>query len=126
MMGVSECLGDCPKCFDFSKPQPFGEEFLSAGVFIKEIKLDVVGTPVFQHAHEYAHISYVARGAVRVWIDGQDSRVFIAPRPIFIQARLKHEFRSLLPDTLVLCIHSVGAEAGPKIHSEYKPVVGLA
>jgi quercetin dioxygenase-like cupin family protein len=113
------CGGDCPRCFDLTKPQPHGAEIRAGGLFIKEMRIDKAGTPVFQHAHVFDHVSYLATGSVRVWIEGKLDRDYVAPAAIFIAARVKHEFKSLVDDTLVLCIHNIGAAERVAIHEEH-------
>jgi quercetin dioxygenase-like cupin family protein len=102
-----------------SKPQPHGSETRAGGIFVKEMILEKAGTPVLQHAHQTDHISYLAKGSVRVWVEGRLDRDYLAPAPIFIEARTKHEFLSLEDDTLVLCIHNIGASETVPIFEEH-------
>lgn len=114
------CEGDCPKCLaDAAHPQPPNDrEFITPdGVFIKEMFLAKAGTVVPQHAHTYAHTSFLVAGSVRVWADGE-YRDWVAPKPIVIAARVKHKFVSLTDGVLVLCIHNLNGAAAVSIASE--------
>lgn len=113
------CDGDCPKCLDPSRPAPSGVEIRAGDIFIKEMAIAVAGTPVLQHAHAYDHVSYVARGRVRLWKDGRLSGDYSAPVGLFIPAGVLHEFLSLVDDTLVLCVHSLHGEREVRIAREH-------
>lgn len=79
----------------------------SDGVFIKPMVLKFAGIMVAQHSHKYAHTSYIATGAIRVWKNGEWIGDFRAPYGIEIPAEIMHEFLSLEDNTQVLCIHNV-------------------
>lgn len=100
--------------------QPVGRLRLYGGVFVKEMYIPDADTLVPTHAHQYDHISYLAAGAVTVCRDGEMIGTFTAPTAIEIPARSKHAFISLVPGTLILCIHSQheGEEAIP-VHDEH-------
>ncbi len=101
--------------------QPPVVEFVEAdGIFIKQMYLHEVGTLVPQHSHKYEHVSMLACGAVRVWVDGDLVGDFEAPRPIIIQANRKHLFQSLLPDTIIYCIHNIERTGAVEIAEEHQ------
>lgn len=77
------------------------------GIFVKQMYLAHAGTLIPQHSHDYDHISMLAVGSLRVWCDNDLMGDFTAPRPITIKAGRKHTFLSLVPETLVYCIHNV-------------------
>lgn len=102
--------------------QPVSEEFACVDdIFVKTMPINQAGLYVPQHAHEYHHISFVARGSVLAWKDGVCMGVFAAPKAIFIEAGAKHTFQSLEPDTLILCIHNTHGE-GISIIEEHQLV----
>ena len=90
------------------------------GIFIKQMYIAEMGTMVPQHAHAYDHTTLLARGSVRVWLEGIRQGDFRAPQPLFIRAKLKHTFQSLEPDTLLYCIHNVARTGVVKIHAEHQ------
>ena len=90
------------------------------GVFIKQMLLKDAGMLVPQHSHAYDHTSMLAVGSVRVWVEGKYEGDFTAPTPLFIKAKHKHTFQSLVPNTLIYCIHNVGRTGRVQIHAEHQ------
>jgi len=92
---------------DPTHPQPDETDIkLSAGIFIKQMRCSKAGTLIPQHAHEFDHVSVVARGAVRVMRENVGTVAeFMAPNSILIPAGEKHLFLTLLDDTVILCVH---------------------
>jgi quercetin dioxygenase-like cupin family protein len=94
------------------------------GVFVKATTFRRAGMIVPQHAHVFAHLSYVASGSARVFADGESIGDFVAPAAIVIAARVKHLFEITSDNTVVLCIHNADRlEAGeadePAIHATH-------
>lgn len=101
--------------------QPDSIEFHAVdGIFIKSMGLRDAGMLVPQHSHAYAHISMLAKGAVRVWRDDQCLGDFKAPQAIFVQANAKHTFLSLEPDTLIYCIHNISRTGEVEIQEHHE------
>lgn len=94
----------CEACEICEQP-PLWEHTSVDGVFIKQMFLKDAGTIVPQHAHVYDHTSMLAVGKIRAWADDELLGEFEAPMPIFIKAKVKHTFLSLVPGTLIYCIH---------------------
>lgn len=94
-------MNPCDTCLARHACQPLGREHRAGGVFVKEMDMAIAGMIIPQHAHGYEHISFVAKGAVE--FEGQR---FDAPHSLVVPAFKKHTFRSLVDDTLVLCIHA--------------------
>lgn len=76
------------------------------GVFVKATHFRSAGMFAPQHAHEFAHLSYVASGAAKVFVDDDLLGDFTAPASIVIEARKKHLFEITEPNTVILCIHN--------------------
>lgn len=109
----------CGGCAVRAQCQPYGEEYMAAdGVFVKEMRIPKADTLVPQHSHAYDHTSYVARGEVDVYCDGQPVRHVKAPAPVFVPAGTLHTFRSRVDDTLVLCIHNASRTGRVEIKQE--------
>lgn len=104
---------ECELCIE----QPPNWEHVSVdGVFIKQMYLKDAQTAIPQHSHLYDHTTMLAKGRVRVWVEGTLLGDYEAPAPIFIKAKAKHTFLSLEPDTLLYCIHN---ETHRKVHEEH-------
>jgi hypothetical protein len=85
---------------------------LAGGIFLKSTHFRHAGMIAPQHAHRYDHISYIAAGAVGVEVDGVALGEFSAPDSIVIKAGVMHLFTTLMPDTVVLCIHNTDRSGG--------------
>jgi quercetin dioxygenase-like cupin family protein len=110
---------DCGNCRSCEQP-PLWEHTMTDGVFIKQMYLKDAGTLVPQHSHAYDHTSMLARGRIRMWKDGEEIGDFSAPQPLFIEAKSKHAFMSLEPETLIYCIHNVSRRGFVQIHEEHQ------
>lgn len=92
------------------------EFHLADDVFIKSGLFEEVDTRIPQHSHEYDHTSFIACGAVKVWCDEEYLGVYAAPCGIFIKKHAKHTFVTLVPNTVILCIHNISRNGMIEIH----------
>lgn len=94
---------------------------MTDGLFIRSTTFRHAGMIAPQHSHDAAHISGVAHGAVEVEKDGVSLGYFEAPSLIPIEAKAKHLFRVLKPDTTIWCIWATAdLENGePVTHEEH-------
>jgi hypothetical protein len=109
-----------PKPYRQIKQPPIVEIKLCPGLFVKQMALEAADSWVPQHSHAFAHLSMVAAGKVAVWRDGQFWGDFEAPTGILIEPGVKHTFHSLVPHTVIYCIHRVGADGEPEILEEHQ------
>lgn len=100
--------------------QPDGISTINyGGVYIKTWRMPDAGMIVPQHAHTYDHISYLAAGMVNVRRGGELIGRYAAPAAIRIPACEKHTFTTLLPGTVILCIHNAAHGEAADIHEEH-------
>lgn len=101
--------------------QPISTDIrLFDGIFVKSMCIAKAGTFVPQHSHTFDHVSVLVRGRVRVKAGGATNAVeHSAPCGILIRAGVKHLFESLVDDTIVLCVHDIGAAEGVSIEAEH-------
>lgn len=109
-------------CTDYKAVEqpPIWDYKASDDVYIKQLYIKDQFTLIPQHAHKYAHTTLLSVGSVRVWTDGQDAIEYTAPSVIPIPAEVKHTFLSLVPNTLLYCIHNVGRTGEVEIHAEHQ------
>lgn len=88
-------------------------------IYMKEMRLPLVGDCVRQHAHKYGHTTLLVSGGLRAWRDGESLGDIYAPAAIFIPAESKHAFMSLVPDTVAYCIHRLESNAVVEIHEAH-------
>ncbi len=105
-----------PKTMTALKDQPVEYIEEIGGLYFRAICLENVGDVVPQHTHDYAHVTLVASGKARMWIDG----VWVADIPAFkaveIEAGRQHVFQALEPKTRLSCVHNLNGlpyQAGP-------------
>jgi hypothetical protein len=92
-----------------SQPDVIDVKLLS-GTFVKEHRVAAAGTALPQHAHAFAHVSVIVRGAVRLFEDPAHRGDFHAPCGILIPAHAKHLFITLTDDVVLLCVHDGDAD----------------
>lgn len=84
-------------------------------IFVKSMHFVGKHQLVPQHSHNYAHLSMIAVGSVRVWRDEELLGDFVAPRGVMIEAHAKHQFLTLTDETLIYCIHNTDTDL---VHEE--------
>lgn len=60
----------------------------------------------YGHSHPFDHLTLLAKGSMRVTVEGQTTD-FHAPHMIYIQKDRLHELVALQDDTLAFCIHAL-------------------
>ncbi len=120
-------MSDLPAAFKLADEQPphgIGYEWTTIDhVFIKRMWIKKAGIYVPQHAHVYAHGTFVATGAVRLWRDGELAGDFRYTM-IEIPADVKHLFLALEDDTNVFCIHNTMRKEIVEILEEHDLLAG--
>lgn len=80
------------------------------GLYFRAILLPNTGDRVPQHTHDHEHVTLIAAGAARLYVDGvrrEDIRAF---RAIVIEANRQHMFEALEPNTRLACVHQLNGE----------------
>jgi quercetin dioxygenase-like cupin family protein len=89
---------------------PFDEppiEFIQevGGLYFRAILLEKTGSVVPQHKHPFNHVTLVASGKVRMWVDGAWVGDFSGFYAIEIEANKEHVFQALEDNTRLSCVH---------------------
>lgn len=63
------------------------------------------------HTHQFDHLTLLAKGRVRVTVEGKTSD-FTAPTMIYIKANAVHELEALTDETVAYCIHALRSGDG--------------
>ena len=112
-MSSQPCGQDCATClptaynFSIEKPAVQLEVAEADGIHVTQITIPAMGTYVPQHSHVYEHLTMLATGEMRVWVEGQIVGDFKAPAPIRIPAEKKHTFLALTDNVTFYCLHNV-------------------
>ena len=78
-------------------------------VYAKHLTLDKSGLLAGKHTHTFDHLSILARGDVRVTVDGIPTDYSAKKHPIvlMIKANKSHEILALSDDVHWFCIHAI-------------------
>jgi len=79
---------------------------LVSNVFVRQMHFAAVGDSEVGHKHRYDHMTLLAKGQLRVTVNGQATD-YTAPMMIFIRANLVHELECLSENTVAYCIHGL-------------------
>lgn len=85
---------------------------LTDDIYIKQTSVPEANTELTQHVHTYDHISMIAAGSVKVEVDGVELGTYAAPKGLVIKAGKQHKFITLLPNTVIYCIHNIKTAEG--------------
>lgn len=77
-----------------------------ANLFSRMMLFEKAGDIEPGHCHQFDHLTMLAKGSLKVTVDGQTSD-FIAPHMIYIQKDKMHELVALEDDTIAYCIHAI-------------------
>lgn len=101
-----------------------------SNVYIRAFRLTKAGVCVTGHEHPFAHVSILARGKVKVTVNGKDT-VYDAdaspwPVLIYVEKDLRHEFAALTDNVVMVCCHAQrDRETGDVIDADMVPEGGL-
>jgi hypothetical protein len=77
-----------------------------ANLFSRQMHFIKKGDLENEHAHVFDHLTLLAKGSLKVIVDGVES-VFHAPKMIYIRANKRHKLVALEDDTVAYCIHAL-------------------
>lgn len=80
------------------------------GLFFRAVCLKSAGDVIPQHSHAHDHVTLIASGAARVWVDGEYLGEFSAFRAIEIKASKHHIFQAREPNTRLVCCHQLNGK----------------
>jgi hypothetical protein len=76
-------------------------------IWVRQNTLEHAGMTGGGHHHHFDHVSLLAKGKVRVSMDGQEPKEFTAPTFIVIRAECAHEIVALEDDTVYYCVFAL-------------------
>lgn len=77
-----------------------------SNLWLRQMVFKNVGDANDGHTHNYDHVTLLAHGSVRVYVDGIATD-FIAPQIIYIIKGKVHHIEALEPDTIAYCVHAL-------------------
>lgn len=100
--------------------QPIVQINCVSNLFARMMYFEKVGDTEQGHTHPFDHLTLLAKGKLRVRINGQDTE-FKAPQMIFIKAELNHEITALVDGTVAYCIHALREPSGDILSPDNVP-----
>jgi hypothetical protein len=76
-------------------------------IWVRQNTLEHAGMTGGGHHHHFDHVSLLAKGRVRVSMDGKEPKEFTAPTFIVIRAECSHEIVALEDDTVYYCVFAL-------------------
>lgn len=76
-------------------------------IWVRQHWLEKSGTALPGHKHHFDHVTLLARGKVRVEVEGFAPKEFTAPTFIVIKKEHNHKFTSLEDDCLWYCVFAL-------------------
>lgn len=89
--------------------QPIPRIGVVSNVFVRQMEFASAGDIEQGHKHPHDHLTLLAKGALRIVVDGQASE-FTAPMMILIRADKEHELTALEDGTVAYCVHGLRGE----------------
>jgi quercetin dioxygenase-like cupin family protein len=77
-----------------------------ANLFSRQMHFEKAGDTEIGHTHQFDHLTLLAKGKLRVTVDGVASE-FTAPFMIYIHKDKVHELEALTDGTVAYCIHAL-------------------
>lgn len=91
-----------------------------ANLFSRMMHFQNAGDIEQGHTHQFDHLTLLAKGRLKVTVDGQVS-VFTAPQMIYIRADKVHELEALTDNTVAYCIHALRDSQGDILDPDMIP-----
>lgn len=91
-----------------------------ANLYSRMMYFEKAGDVEEGHAHQFDHLTLLAKGKLKVTVDGQVSE-FTAPHMIYIHKDKLHELVALVDDTVAYCIHAL--RIGEKVEDILDPTM---
>lgn len=86
--------------------EPKKKTAVVANIHHRLMHFEKAGDVCVGHKHEFAHITFLAHGSLRVTINGKQS-VFYAPQLIYIPENVEHGMEALEDNTVASCINGI-------------------
>lgn len=95
-------------------------------IWIRQNLLEKVGDQGPNHKHAFDHVTLLAKGSVRVKVEGHEPKIFTAPTFIVIRKEHSHQIISLENESVYYCIFALrdldGEVIDPLFANEHDPL----
>jgi hypothetical protein len=88
-------------------------------IWVRQNVLPKIGDQNIGHKHYFDHVSLLAKGKVRVEVEGHEPKEFTAPTFIVIRKEHNHKFTALEPNTLWYCVFALRDVNGEVVDDIY-------
>lgn len=77
-----------------------------SNLWLRQMVFEKAGDANEGHTHNYDHVTLLAKGSVKVYVEGKVSE-FKAPQMIYVQKGKTHNLEALEDDTIAYCVHAL-------------------
>jgi quercetin dioxygenase-like cupin family protein len=77
-----------------------------SNLWLRQMVFNKAGDQNLGHQHNYDHVTLLAKGSVRVYVD-EHTTDFKAPQMIYITKGKRHHLEALEDDTIAYCVHAL-------------------
>lgn len=77
-----------------------------SNLWLRQMVFEKAGDANEGHTHNYDHVTLLAKGSVRVNVEGKSSE-FTAPQMIYVQKGKIHNLEALEDGTIAYCVHAL-------------------
>lgn len=81
---------------------------VTCNIFTRQMHFKQAGDVEQGHTHPYDHLTLLAKGSLRVEVDGTATD-FVAPHMLWVRADKAHKLTALTDDTVAYCVHGLRA-----------------
>jgi len=85
------------------------------GLEVKQLDFKKAGWTAAQHVHAFDHLTMLAAGSLRVWVNDDYRGDFRAPQAFLVKAGEAHLFVALEDNTIAYCIHNLHGKEEPEV-----------
>ena len=89
-------------------------------IWVRQNTMEKTGTSHPGHKHHFDHVTLLTKGKVKVEVDGQPEKEFVAPTFIVIRKELEHKITALTDDVLYYCVFALRNLDGDVIDPMYE------
>ena len=88
-------------------------------IWVKQNVFELAGEAHDGHEHKFDHVTLLAKGSLRMQVEGNEPKDFIAPTFIVIAKDKKHQVTSLEDDTIYYCVFALRNLDGEVVEDIY-------
>jgi hypothetical protein len=90
-------------------------------IWVRQNNFPHIGDSHAGHQHKFDHVTLLARGSVRVEVDGYEPKEYTAPTFMIMRKDKNHKMTATSPDTIYYCVFALRDIDGEVVDPVYGP-----